>query len=329
MSDKEVALLTGKLPAHLKQLSVVDDDDSWESGTASGFPVLSTKGKVFHVKRGDDVELVTKPDDDEEAETRLKVIILKTNKGVSRTYYEDAYEEGSDDPPTCYSNDGITPAADAEDRQCKTCAACPHSQWGSRITEAGKKGKACSEVKRLAVSQWLYPNEPMLLRIPPTSLKNWDNYTKMIRKRGVHPTHVVTEIRFDPSVSHQVLQFKVVGFVTEDMVAEVQEALNDPTIDQIVGAAFDPGDAGVPDVPDKPEKPTKQPAKQPAKKPATQTQKAADEDAPAEKPTRTRKRPAKPQEDPPEDDESAEADEDGDGLDDLDLDDLDFSGLDD
>lgn len=250
------------LPAHLQPLGGQPEDE-WETGTASGFPVISTKGKVFHMKRGDDVTLIAKDDDAEEPETKLKVIVLKTNRGISRTYYEGAYVEGSDDPPTCYSNDGIIPAADAEDRQAKKCAACPKAQWGSRITENNKKGKACSEVKRLAVALWIDPAEPALIRIPPTSLKNWDRYVHLLKKRGVNPSQVVTQIRFDPAVTHQNLTFEPIGFVTPDDVPAIEEALAHPSVELIIGAANDPGDIEESDDADDATPPARQrPAKQ-------------------------------------------------------------------
>lgn len=363
MSDKDLAKIEGKLPAHLQKLGGDSGADQWQSGTQSGFPVVSTKGKVFHVKRGDDVELIAKHDDPDEPETKLKVIVLKTNPGVSRTYYEDTYQEGSDDPPTCYSNDGITPALDAEDRQSKTCATCKWSQWGSRITENNKKGKACSEVKRLAVGLWIQPNEPMLLRVPPTSLKQWDNYVNQLFKRGVNPTQVITEVRFDPTVSHQVLLFKPVAFVTEDLVPEIEEALADPIVEQIIGAGNDPGDIPPPDDEedddDTPPPPKKAPAKRrkapppeddeeddeeeeappkkaPARKRKAPTKKAPppedseeDEDDEEEAPPPKRKAPTKKapaKKTPPPDDDDDDDDEEDDlaGLEDLDLDDLEF-----
>jgi hypothetical protein len=357
MSDKTPALLNSKLPAHLQSLGGDDDADEWASGTASGFPVVSTRGKVFHVKRGDDVELIAKADDPDEPETKLKVVVLKTNKGVSRTYYEDTYEEGSDDPPTCYSNDGIIPAADVEDRQAKKCAVCPKAQWGSRITESGKKGKACSEVKRLAVALWSDPSEPMLLRVPPTSLKGWDTYVNMLFKRGVKPPQVITEIRFDPSVSHQVLMFKPIGFVTEDMLEDVQSALAEPTVEQIIGAGNDPGDITPPaDDEDEDEAPPKPKKKAPPKRraPAKASDEEDDEEEAPPKPKKKaparRRKPAPEPEDSDEDDEEDEApppkkaparkkaapatepedsaegdDDEDDPLGSLDLDDLDFS----
>lgn len=295
---------TKKLPAHLAALAVQED---WSSGTTGGFPVISTKGKVFHIKRGDELELVT--NDDDEPVSSLQVVVLKTHQGVAKTYYEKTYVEGSDDKPTCYSTNGVEPAMDAEQRQAKKCAICPHNQWGSRITEDGNKAKKCSDVKRLAVAPGGQVNDPMLIRVPPTSLKAWDSYCSMLAKKGLSPAHVITKISFDPNVAHQLLIFKPVGFITEDMVPLLEEALRDPLLDSIIGTAEGPRDEAIH---------------------AEAEEESEAEEEPAPKPKAKPKRKAKPKpkvEPEPEPDEEEEPDEgedDDDDLDELDFGDLDF-----
>ena len=237
--SKEVAMQKKSLPAHLQRFAPVDsaDADKWSSGQSTGFPVISTKGKHFHIRRGDETELVTNPNDPDEPATYINVVVLDTHPGTAKTYYKGKYVEGSDDKPTCYSNDGIHPALDAADKQFKNCALCPRNQWGSRITEDGKKAKECSDVKRLAVCPVNLLNDPMLLRVPPTSLKAWDAYTDMLRKRGFLPEHMITKISFDHTVSHQAVLFKPVNFVTEEMIPPLEEARNSQAIKAIIGTA--------------------------------------------------------------------------------------------
>lgn len=276
-----------KLPAHLKALQPEGTED-WGSGQVAGFPVLSLKGKVFHIVRGDEKELITRPDDPDEAASSVHLVILKTHKGVARTYYAEAYEEGYNESPDCYSNDGIAPAPDAKDPQAKKCAVCPHSQWGSRITDSGSKGKACSEVKRLAVAEPGNEDDPMLLRVPPTSLKNWDGYLRTLGKRGVTPPMVVTKVGFDASVAHQLLTFKPVGFVD----AESAERIADMQDNEIVEAIIGHGPA-VPVGEDGPEEKEEQPKE---RKRASRRDLEDEDDEPAPRKTR------KPE---PEDDEPA------------------------
>lgn len=227
---------SAKLPASIAKAFSISFDD-FSTGQKGGFPVISIKGKVFHIKRGDEKTLVTKPDGDGEPAASLELIVLKTHPGVAKTYYSKGFSEGSVEKPDCYSNDGTAPAADAQSPQAKKCAACPHNQWGSKITEDGKKGKSCADVKRLAVAPAGQINDPMLLRVPAASLKSWDQYVDLLKKRGVPPPAVVTKVGFDYTVAHPALTFKPVGFIDEEMAVEVKEVLDTDVVQNIIGGA--------------------------------------------------------------------------------------------
>jgi hypothetical protein len=236
MANDMIAIKASQLPAHLRAKAKTENVFA-AAVSAGGFPVVSIKGKSFHVQRGDERTLVTKPGDDDEAAGSLEVVVLATNPNKSKVYYDHGYEEGSTAKPSCYSNDGIAPAADAEDPQSTKCATCPHNQWGSRITDSGGKGKACSDSMRLAIAPAGQLNDPMLIRVPAASLKTLGSYGAQLAKRGVEPKHVVTKIGFDYSVAHPALTFKAVRFVEEDELSEIEQVLSDEeeTIGNITG----------------------------------------------------------------------------------------------
>lgn len=238
MANDMIAIKASQLPAHLRKKAKAENVFA-AAMSAGGFFVVSIKGKVFHVQRGDERTLVTKPGDDDEAAGSLEVVILATNPNKSKVYYDHGYEEGSNAKPSCYSNDGIAPATDAEDPQSRKCATCPHNQWGSRITDSGGKGKACADSMRLAIAPAGQVNDPMLLRVPAASLKTLGSYGSQLAKRGVEPMHVVTKIGFDYSVAHPALTFKAVRFVEEDELAEIEQVLSDEeeTIGNITGVS--------------------------------------------------------------------------------------------
>jgi hypothetical protein len=300
---KDILASTGKLPAHLRNFGGADDD--WESGAAAGFPVLSIKGKVFHVSRGDDHELVLDPNTGEQA-TGINIVVLKTHKGVAKTYYAKSYEEGDSEAPTCYSLDGLAPAEDADDRQAKKCAICKHNQFGSRITDSGGKGKACNDQKRLAVAAVGQLNEPMLLRLPPMTLKTWDTYVRLIASKGLRPNSVITRLSFNPSVAYPQLEFKAADFVSEDMIPALEEAIINPVLDSIVGGvAHDTkGGESVPIVDDEDDE--------------------DDEDDAPPPPPKKKAAPKKKAKPAPEPEIDEDDDEEADDLDDLDFDDIDF-----
>ena len=240
MSDM-VAIKSGGLPAHLKGKTKTNNLFA-AAVTVGGFPVISIKGKVFHIQRGDERELVTKTGTDDEPASALEVVILSVNPNKSKVFYNSGFVEGSVAKPTCYSNDGIAPASDAEEPQSKKCNVCPHNQWGSRITENGGKGKACGDSMRLCVAPAGMINDPMLLRVPAATLKTLGQYGSQLAKRGVEPQYVVTKVGFDYNVAHPALTFKAMRFVEEEELTTVESTLTDEAdiIDQITGVVEKP-----------------------------------------------------------------------------------------
>lgn len=225
---------TTNLPAHIAAMAQANDDLTGGVGSG-GFPVISYKGKVWHIAHGDNRELVTNADGDPAAS--LEVIIVKGNPHLSKVYYADGYVEGSEAKPTCYSNNGVGPAADAVDRQSDTCATCPLNAWGSRVSENGSKGKACSDSRRLAVVPVGDVEQPMLLRVPAGTLKELAEYAKMLNRRQVGYQAVVTKVAFDHTVAHQKFTFKAVRFVTPEEAETVRELGEGEVVQQILGLA--------------------------------------------------------------------------------------------
>lgn len=227
---------SAKVPAHIKAKGTIVNAFA-AAKSAGGFPVVSIKGKVFHIARGDERTLVTKPGEDDEPASSLEIVIVGVNPNKSKIYYTGGYVEGSTDKPTCYSSDGVTPAADSATPQSKKCATCAHNVWGSKITESGKKTKACTDSMRLAVAPAGQLNDPMLLRVPAATLGALGEYGALLQKRGVEPHQVVTKVGFDYTVAHPALTFKPVGFVSDAMMEEIDEIRASELVANITGTA--------------------------------------------------------------------------------------------
>lgn len=227
------------LPAEFAKMFEVTNDLA--AGRA-GFPVLSIKGKVFHVKRGDESLLVTRQDPDTGEKVpaaSLSVVILKAYPEAGRTaktYYAKSYVEGSDEPPLCSSNDGISPEPGVPEPQCATCAACPHNVWGSKISDDGKKGRACADTKRLAIAHPSRIDDPMLLRVPPASFKNLTALNELLSKRKVPYQAVIVRMGFDHNVAHPLLTFTPTGFIDTPTAKQVLEVKDSPIVAQITGS---------------------------------------------------------------------------------------------
>jgi len=191
-------------------------------GAAVGFPVLSYRGKVWRaVHKG--VESILKTPDGDPIPS-VRVIILKANKNLSKIFYKKSYEEGDNDNPDCFSLDGERPDSSIKEPQSKTCAACPQSVWGSKISDTGKELKACQDSRRLVVVPCNdVANEamggPMLLRVPAASLGNLVAYDDMLRKANAAYFGVATKISFDMDAAYPKLQFEYDGASTERLSA--------------------------------------------------------------------------------------------------------------
>lgn len=228
------------LPAYLKSFNVADINSDLTAHAGGGFPVISIKGKVFAVVRDGERVVLPNPKDPESPATAIDVVLIKANKGTSKVFYLTGYDKDNSEgqKPDCYSSDGISPAADAKNPQAKKCATCPHNQWGSRITEKGaSKGKACNDTVRLAVAAAGQINDPMLLRVPPASIKALGEYGQMLAKRGVGYNMVVTKVGFDMEAESPKLTFKPVGFLDDAAFAEVQEMVSSDLVQNILGAS--------------------------------------------------------------------------------------------
>ena len=228
------------LPAFLKQVDISALNSDLTSHAGGGFPVISIKGKVFAVVRDGDREVLMNPLDPESAATSLDVVLVKANKGTSKVFYLKGYDKDTSEgqKPDCYSADGIEPAADAQNKQAKKCATCAHNQWGSRISEKGAtKGKACSDTVRMAVAAAGQLNDPMLLRVPPASIKALGEYGQSLAKRGVGYNMVVTKVSFDITAESPKLSFKPIGLLDDAGWAEVQEIAASDIVNNILGAS--------------------------------------------------------------------------------------------
>jgi hypothetical protein len=225
------------LPAHLQTFlrdGALGNEDL-SSGVGSGFAHISYKGKVWHVVQGEDRTLVTNDDGDPRAS--IEVVILKANAKISKTFYATGFEEGTNAKPDCYSNDGVAPAVDAQSPQAAKCAICPHNQWGSKITEQGAKGKACGDVRRLAVAPSGDLENAMLLRVPAASLKELAKYAELLGRRKVPYQAAVTKIGFDHDVAFPKLTFQAVRWLDPHEVPVVAEMMDSDIVQQIIATS--------------------------------------------------------------------------------------------
>lgn len=230
---------TAGLPAELASVFDVDAlaGDLTDGAGGGGFQVLSIRGSKWRVKSQGEEQVIVNEDDD--PIPSIEVVILKANKGVSKIYYNKKYSEGDDEAPTCFSVDGISPDASSTKKQHTNCAACKHNEWGSRMTDAGKKAKACADTRRCAV--WLHTpcegvdeTEPMLLRIPAASLSDLHSFGTQMQNKGYPYNALVTRLGFDHNAAYPKLTFKPVRPINEEEAQTVVAMFNSDTTANIL-----------------------------------------------------------------------------------------------
>lgn len=226
MTSTTVAPATvSALPAHLQQHVTQEAFEEFSGGVTSGFPIISFKGRTWRIRKGGEEQVYL--NEANEAIQSIEVVMLRSNPMPSKTYYVGQYAEGDTSPPACWSADGLKPDTGVETPVHPTCASCPMNVWGSKITETGKKTRACSDVRRVAVSfkhqleeveagtRILADVDVLLLRIPPATLNPLKDYVELVLKpKGVPPYVLITKIGFDVDVAFPKLTFKGLRFLT-------------------------------------------------------------------------------------------------------------------
>jgi hypothetical protein len=116
--------------------------------------------------------------------SKIKGIILA--KKEVKVFYLSSDTLGT--PPDCSSEDCIKGTGIIRQGQSmkvtRECRSCPNNQWGS--SPKGGKGKACSD--RLIMAILLEDSLlPMVLNVPPTSIKAMDNFVKSVVNKTRRP----------------------------------------------------------------------------------------------------------------------------------------------
>ena len=161
----------------------------------------------------------------------LDVIVLDSI--LENCYYEGKYDSDNPAPPVCYAfgrdDKDMKPHADSSEPQCATCAECAQNVFGS-ATEG--KGKACKNVRRMAVipadattSEAVGAAEIAFVKLPVTSVKGWATYVRglsTLEKKA--PIGVITTIGVVPDDKNQ---FKVTFNKSADVDSDLFPALFD------------------------------------------------------------------------------------------------------
>lgn len=218
-------------------------DESLADGIGQSYGVIGYKGKVWTLRVRGETHTFTRPDDGSPS-AFLDVIVLRSASYRSKSWYEGGYQEGmSGQRPTCASLDGVAPDHDVLKKQSEACAICPKNEFKTNAN--GRKGKDCSDYKRLAVlilpsqSARLFAGqalmEPVFLRVPAASLNDLATLGEAMSKKGFHYATYITRIGFDVEKPHPQMTFRALQKLTAQEAPLVMEMRADPQALRITG----------------------------------------------------------------------------------------------
>jgi hypothetical protein len=232
----------GPVSSRFKDIQVEND---LGAGIEASFGLMKFKGKVWTTSfKGEERSLMRQ--DGDGPMNSIDVVIVKAPKVKSKIWYAAGYVEGSTAAPDCWSTNGVVPDVQATSKQSPTCATCPKNVWGSRTTDSGKKGKACSDSKRIAIvpadaaqnNPGILRNEalggPMLLRVPAATLGALASYGDKLKAASYPYQAVVTKIAFDPAEAYPTFVFTPVRPLTDEEADVIIELAGTAQVERIL-----------------------------------------------------------------------------------------------
>ncbi len=167
-------------------------------------------------------------DGEEIADNELECVVVR--QAGEHTLYTTPYDPDHIASPDCFAifdprAGVIQPHEDSTDMQNEDCNTCPSHAFGSAING---KGRACSVRRRLLVvhsMENLADAEPAMLKVPPTSVRNWTKYASKIAMNYARPIFMVkTKVLLVPHKKFQFeVKFEMVELLDESMFLSIKE----------------------------------------------------------------------------------------------------------
>ncbi len=211
--SNELTTGLGQVPDYLKGYQ--SDTGSDLVTQMESYPRISIMGKQFRFKKEGEERALP-------LGANIEVVILAADppgKLCAKSWFEGAYEPGSDDPPDCSSSNGVVPDSWVVDPVCSNCAQCPNNAWGTATDQQGNptKGKACNDVKRLIVILPQAINgDPWIIQVPPSSLKALSKYGRELEKHNLGVETIATRIFF-VDTPHPQIDFAPSGYLQQEL----------------------------------------------------------------------------------------------------------------
>src|ERR1044072_848740 len=219
------------------------DPAALAAGIKASFATLTFKGKTWGIRhRGVSHQLLVRDPNTGQvlgSVPTVDVVILKSATAISKSFYIEKYKEGDFTQPDCWSTNGVAPDPAAPKIQSTTCRGCRWDAFGSRTMDDGRKGKACSDNKRLAVVPAAdLRNEvcggPMLLKLPPSGFNGLSQLEAELHQAGYHYYAVIMRLSFDHTVAFPKIVFTPIGVLDDYQMQEVIKLQQLDVVDHIL-----------------------------------------------------------------------------------------------
>lgn len=185
-----MTIIHNNLPATIEEQIARQTQNVMKAEKSTGGQFISLNGGKFSMGE------MTLPD-------KLPVIVIGWMK--ERQFYESQYNPDVASIPACFAyqfdedaDTDMAPHEASATPQSSLCKGCPNDEYG---TSQSGRGKACREVRRLAVmSVDSLKSDPRTadiayLKVPVMSVANWKNYVKDVAAAHAGPPwSVVTEL---------------------------------------------------------------------------------------------------------------------------------------
>ena len=220
-----------------------EEAESLADGIGASFGIVRYKRGIWSLSYRGENHIFLRPEDGTPV-GYLDVVILRQARIKAKSYYVGGYEENQSagKRPVCASIDGVKPDADVQQKQAEICALCPRNEF--RTDANGRKGRDCSDYKRLAVlimpeqTTKLFGRplmEPVFLRVPPDSLQDLATFGKNLEAQNWPYMSFITRITFDPEKSHPKFVFNFQKALTNDDAPTIFALREDPLSKRITG----------------------------------------------------------------------------------------------
>lgn len=153
--------------------------------------------------------------DEPDVEKAIVGVIVYKRRG--RVYYDTPFT-GDVVSPTCSSEDGDTGVGDPGG----SCATCPFAQFGS---DSKGKGQACSQREILFIIREK-DVLPLVVSVPPTSLKALTTYFRRLAMEGLRYSAVVSRLTLQKAKSGDGIEYSSLVVGIDKTPAGVNRTLN-------------------------------------------------------------------------------------------------------